>query len=181
MRKTNSLARDRFLLGILIGIGVLVVAALILFFTRQGQITYGDDSTPAGALQNYFLAIQKRDYTRAYTYLADRPGKLGLDDFRRPFFSNQAGEITGTAVEIGETTLDQQKQMATVQVTILRAGQGLFDTGSRQQDAASLVRQNGDWKVLSAPYPYWPADQPVGAPPKLEISPTPAVTPTNTP
>ncbi len=159
-------------------IGVLVAAALILFFTRQGQSTYGDDSTPSGALQNYFLAIQKRDYMRAYTYLADRPGKLGLDDFRRPFFSNQAGEISGTAVEISETTLDQQNQTATVQVTILRAGQGLFDTGSHQQEAATLVQQNGDWKVLSAPYPYWPADQPVGVPPGLQPSPAPAFTPT---
>ncbi len=171
-----TLGRDRFLLGILIGIGVLVVAALILFFARQGQATYGDDSTPAGALQNYFLAIQKRDYARAYSYLADQPGKLGLDDFRRPFLSYQAGEISRTAVEIGETTLDQQNQTATIQVLILGASQGLFDTGSRRQDVATLVQQNGAWKVLSAPYPYWSAEQPAGAPPKLEPSPTPAST-----
>ncbi len=162
-------------------IGVLVAAALILFFTRQGQSTYGDDSTPSGALQNYFLAIQKRDYTRAYTYLADQPGKLGLDDFRRPFFSNQAGEISGTAVEISETTLDQQNQTATVQVTILRASQGLFDTGTRRQDAAALVRQNGAWKVMMAPYPYWPSEQPIQAPPKIQPSPSPAFTPTGSP
>ena len=35
--------QDRFLIGILIGIGVLIVVALTIFFTRQNKQTYMSD------------------------------------------------------------------------------------------------------------------------------------------
>jgi hypothetical protein len=114
---------DRVLFGILIGIGVLVMVALVLFFIRQGQITYGDDSTPAGALQNYLLAIQKRDYERAYSYMADQPGKPSLEPFRQAFLTYQGENITSIPVEINDTILDEQKQTAVIQVTMLHSGQ----------------------------------------------------------
>ena len=62
--------RDRFLLAILAGIGILVIITLVLFFIRQGNTGYQDESTPAGVVNNYVLALQRRDYQRAFTYLA---------------------------------------------------------------------------------------------------------------
>jgi len=42
--------QDRFLVGILVGIGVLVVIALGLFFTRQDKQEYISDDTPKGVV-----------------------------------------------------------------------------------------------------------------------------------
>ncbi len=171
--------KDRFLLGIFIGIGVLVVTALILFFIRQGQSSYGDESTPAGVLQNYFLAIQKHDYERAYGYVAEQPGKPSLDLFRQSFltYSDQGATISNTPVEINDTILDEQKQTAVIQVTMLHSGQDLFGTGYRTNDTATLALKNGAWKITRAPYPYWPLDLPVEPPAKL---PAPTLSPAPT-
>jgi len=176
------MGKDRFLTGILVGIGVLVVAALIFFFIRQGQVDYGDDSTPAGALQNYILAIQKRDYERAYSYLAVQDGKPSLSQFREPFLSYLQESVSGTAVEVDQTFLDGQNQTATIQVFILNSTSDIFGTAVRNSDVATLVQQNGAWKVLTAPYPYgYPNMLQKIQPPPL-YSPTPTVTlPTPTP
>lgn len=172
--------RDRFLLGILVGIGVMVIVALILFFTRQGRSTYGDDSTPAGALQNYLLAVQKQDYARAYSYLADSPNKPTLLAFEQPFMSYQSQEVANSAVEIGKVFEDPQTGTATVQVSMLQGNQGLFGNPTRAVISASLVRQNGAWKVVSAPYPYASQEPLVPAPYKVPPTLPPTLTPTVT-
>jgi len=169
------MGKDRFLIGIFVGIGVLVVAALILFFARRGQDTYVDDSTPQGVLRNYVLALQKRDYERAYGYLADQSQKPDLNQFRQAFLSYQSGYVAGTAVEINDTYLDEQNQTAIIQVTLLRGSQDLFGSGYRSSDTATLVRQGGAWKISQVPYPYAPPDFPQIAPTR---QPSPTVTPT---
>ncbi|MBW2589509.1 MAG: hypothetical protein JRD71_02105, partial [Deltaproteobacteria bacterium] len=64
--------KDRFLIGILVGIGVLITAALVVFFTRQGDgQTYMQESTPDGVVHNYVLALQQGDFQKAYGYLSD--------------------------------------------------------------------------------------------------------------
>lgn len=168
--------KDRFLTGILIGISVLIVAALILFFIRQKPSTYVDDSQPAGALQNYCLAVQKRDYERAYSYLAGQSGKPSLEAFRQDFLSYQGDAVANTTVEVGDAIIDAQDQTATVQVTLLNGNGDIFSSPSRTRASASLVRENGAWKITRAPYPFSFPDFPVEAPPKLAPSPVPTVT-----
>jgi hypothetical protein len=48
--------QDRFLTGILIGVVVLVVAAVGLFIFRGGEQTYLDENTPKAVVLNYVLA-----------------------------------------------------------------------------------------------------------------------------
>ena len=62
--------QDRFLIAILAGIGLLVVAAFVLFFVRQSNLNYVSDDTPEGVVQNFVLALHKGDYEKAYAYLA---------------------------------------------------------------------------------------------------------------
>ncbi len=171
--------RDRFLIGILIGIGVLVLVALILFLSRQGQSQYGDESSPSGVLHNYILALQKRDYERAYRYLADFEGKPDLAQFQQSFLSNQGQSIDNTPVEIGETVADELNQSAFVQMTLIHGSRDLFDSGYRETNTASLVRQNGAWKIQSIPYPYgsWPIKAEPAYTPLPTRTPIPTLTP----
>ena len=58
--------QDRFLTGILIGIGVLIVISVALFFMRKdSQLTYLDDTKPENVVHNYAVAVYKKDYDKA--------------------------------------------------------------------------------------------------------------------
>lgn len=145
--------QDRFLVGILIGIAVLVMAAVALFFARRGTLDYGPEGTPAGVVRNYIVALKKSDFDRALGYLADFSGRPDSFAFRQTFQQFQASEVAGTGVEVGEETVDGDR--AFVQVSMIRGGGGLFSDVYRDTQPAELVRQGGVWKIKGMPYPFW--------------------------
>ncbi len=175
----RSRSPDRFLFGIFVGIGVLVLAALVLFFTRQSN-DYGSESSPAGVLHNYILAIQKKDYQRAYRYLA-ADSSLNFSLFQQSFMAYPSSALDNTTVEIGTTTLDEQNQTALVQLTLLSSSPDLFGDFSRRTEVASLIFQDGSWKILSVPYPYQGPNMPLPAPNKVPPRQLPSPTPTEAP
>ncbi len=145
--------QDRFLIGILIGIGVLIVAALVVFFAGQNQVTYLPEDAPDGVVHNYVLAVLNKDYPRAYGYLADLNNKPTYDTFREAF---AVGRIvpgqTGIKVGTAEVTGDS----ATVDITLMNPSGGPFDSGFNDVGRAQLVMQNGAWKISSLPaYNVW--------------------------
>ena len=145
--------QDRFLVGILIFIGLLVIAALVLFFVRQEAPAYGPEDQPEGVIRNYAVALQKGDYSRAYNYLADVSYKPTYDSFLSAFMTRQL-DTGNAALQIGEKPL-QSDDKATLAITVLYPGSGPFDTGWSSTDKATLVRQNGAWKITYLPYPFW--------------------------
>lgn len=147
--------RDRFLLGILIGIGVLIVAALILFFVRNESQEYVDDSTPQGALRNYFLAVHQGDYERAYGYIMESAQKPDFDQFQKHFTQYNAEEVNRTVVEIGEVLSGAQTERVSFRVYVIRPATSLLGDSSRSARTVVLVQQDGQWKLEEAPYPFW--------------------------
>jgi len=144
---------DRVLTGILIGIAVLVVAAVGLFFLRRGAQTYGPENDPAGVVRNYILALQKQDYERAYTYLASLDEKPTLAEFRSPFVNYQAQEVSGTVLELVE--MDKRAIETTVSLTLLRGSSGPFSSPNREVALARLRLEGEQWKIVEMPYPFW--------------------------
>jgi hypothetical protein len=158
--------QDRFLMGILIFIVALVIAAVVLFFVRNEKPAYGAEDKPEGVLFNYAVALQLHDYERAYGYLADKDDKPTYNTFHQAFLTRQLD--TGTsALQIGNVQILEDGE-AWVEVTIQYAGNGLFDNGSASTDKGTLLRQNGTWKITFLPYPYWGWDwyQPTPVPVK---------------
>ncbi len=145
--------QDRFLIGILVFIGVLVVAAVMLFFTRHETQNYSPEDTPEGVIRNYSLALQNRDFERAYSYLADKDNKPGFDNFRLAFLNRQL-DVSTAAVQVGKVQKPSTDQ-ALVDVTIVYASTGPFSQGWSSPGTATLVRQNGGWRMTSMPNPYW--------------------------
>lgn len=145
--------QDRFLTGILIGIGVLVVIALAVFFTRKDTQTYVSDDAPEGVVHNYVLAVLNKDYEKAYGYLADLDNKPTYDEFRRAFLN---GEVNpdNQAVDIGDSeTFDDT---ATVSLDLIYNSTDPFSTGWRNAQTAQLLKQNGTWKLTLMPqYNFW--------------------------
>jgi len=144
--------QDRFLTAILIVIGLLVVAAVGLYFLRQDRADYLPGSTPEEVVHNYVLAVQNRDYPRAYTYLADTPTRPSVENFRQGLL-NQRGDFSTAAVEIGSARI--QGDEAEVDVAIVRANADLFGDLYRDQQVALLRREGDSWKIVQMAYPYW--------------------------
>jgi hypothetical protein len=142
---------DRFLTGILIGIGVLIVLALALFFVQRERVDYMAEDTPAGVVHNYVRAIEQQDYERAYSYLADTETKPSYSAFRITLTQDFAGNRATAAVEDAEV-FDNE---AIVGLIIVRPGYGLFAQPYQERQTVLLVRQNEAWKITRAPWPYW--------------------------
>jgi hypothetical protein len=145
--------QDRFLISILVGIGVLIVVALTVFFTRQNKQTYVSDSTPEGIAHNYVLALLNKDYPKAYDYLADLTNKPTYDQFRQAFATGQLNP-SNAGIKIG--TADITGDDASIQVDMINASSDPFSSEYTNNDSAQLVKQNGAWKISSMPtYSLW--------------------------
>ncbi len=145
---------DKFLIGILVFIGVLLIAALALFFAHANSQTYLPEETPQNVIHNYLLAVQLGDFERAYSYLKEDENMPTLDEFRQ---SIQYWPGSSNAdVEIGDakTTGDQ----AMVEVLFTYGSADPFESPTRgwnNSGLASLSLQNGEWKIAAMPSPYW--------------------------
>jgi len=145
--------QDRFLTGILIGIGLLVVLALTVFFTRKGSQTYIAEDAPEGVVHNYVVAVLEKDYEKAYGYLADLERKPTYEEFRSAFLQGMVNP-GNSAVDIGEANINDDE--AYVDVALIYNPSDPFSTGYRDVQRAVLVRQNGAWRISSMPpYYFW--------------------------
>lgn len=145
--------QDRFLTGILVGIAVLVVIALAVFFLRQNSQSYVSEDVPEGVVQNYVLAVLNGDYEKAYGYLADLDNKPTYEQFRDAFLKGVVNP-NNSAVDIGNS--DVNGDTASVEVALIYNPGDPFSTGSRDVQRAILVRQGGAWKLSSMPtYYFW--------------------------
>lgn len=157
--------QDRFLIGILIGIVVLVVISLGLFFTRKDSENYIADDTPEGVVHNYVVAIHKSDYEKAYGYLADKDNKPTFTNFRQAFIINRVSP-NNVGLEIG--TADIRGEDATVSLSTIYNASDPFSNGYRNSEVALLTRQAGQWKLEQMPFNFWAYDwyQPTSMPVK---------------
>lgn len=144
--------QDRFLLGILIGIAVLVLLALVVFFLRPDGLQYGPDDTPEGVVRNFVVAIHLQDYQKAYDYLAEGENKPTFDQFSDPF---QLKYITPAEAGIEILDASTSAQSASVQASIIYNARDPFAGSYRSSDQAMLVLQSGQWKIKQMPYPFW--------------------------
>jgi hypothetical protein len=152
MKKT-----DRFLVGLVAGIVVLVVVTLVVAL-RQPAPTYQPDDTPEGVAHNYLLALQQSDYARAYGYLSPTlPGyPADSDEFAQHTARHRwsFGFDEETAVTITGATINGDR--ATARATINRFyNDGPFSSGvSTTQFILVLREENGDWKITRSDR-YW--------------------------
>jgi hypothetical protein len=145
--------QDRFLTGILVGIAVLVVIALAVFFIRRDTQSYISEDVPEGVVHNYVLAVLNGDYEKAYGYLADLDHKPTDEQFRDAFLTGIVNP-SNSAVDIGPSEV--AADTASVEVALIYNPSDPFSTGYRDVQRALLVKQEGAWKLSSMPtYYFW--------------------------
>ena len=144
--------QDRFLTGILVGIAVLVVIALVVFFLRQTSQSYISEDSPEGVVHNYVLAVLDNDYEKAYGYLADLDHKPTYAQFRDAFLTG-AVNPNNSAIDIGASEISDET--ASVEVALIYNPSDPFSTGYRDTQRAVLVREGIAWKLSSMPCFYF--------------------------
>lgn len=144
--------QDRFLTGILVGIGVLIVIALTVFFLRRDTQTYLSEDAPEGVVHNYVLAVLNKDYKKAYGYLADIDNKPTYEQFRDAFLKGMVNP-DNSAIDVGKSEINGDT--ASVEVAMIYSPGDPFSTGYRDVQRAILVKQSGTWKLSSMPYYYF--------------------------
>ena len=155
----NSSRRWLVIFAIAIGVLVLATVSLVLF-TKNSQVTLLSADTPQGTVQRYLIALQEKDYQKAYSYLSfDSSLKMPYMSYNDWLSSVSAmpGTYNQTAwkATLGKVTLDGDN--ATVEVTIdtFRAG-GLFSNSQNSQIIPfQLSRTAGVWFITSPNYVYW--------------------------
>jgi len=143
---------DKFLVGIVAGIVVLVVVALLLTLTRPGE-SYRADDTPEGVVHNYLLALQKGDYERAYSYLS--PNILaGLpetveeftDDIQNAEWEFRFDQDSSLTVQSTQM-LSSTRENVEVHETNASMG-GLFDSSPYTNSfKMRLILNDGQWRI----------------------------------
>ena len=145
--------QDRFLTAIVVGIGVLIVSALAVYFTRQGAGSYVAEDTPEGVVHNYVLAVLNKDYPKAYGYLAGLNNKPTLDQFRQAFAVGRLNPA-GSSIQIGKSTVSAND--ASVEVDMVNQPGDPFSSSYNNVGTAQLVREGGAWKISAMPtYNLW--------------------------
>ena len=134
---------------------VLVAAAIIIVLARANTEEYTADDNPAGVVHNYFLAIQRKEYEKAYDYLSDElKSKPDLDDFI--ITVDNHGNYPETALKIGEATITGDRAQVRVSLTTFNDS-GLFDSRSYSNQDTDHLRPDADGqrKLIEYVYPYW--------------------------
>ncbi len=142
---------DKFLISIVSGVIVLIVAAFVVALTRPVP-TYKSDSTAEGVAFNYLLAFHRSDYGRAQGYLSrslkSRPNSAEQfgRDVERMGYSPSRNENTTWSIESSRVTGDR---------TIVIVRQMVYSSSafSSQYSSTFEIRmqlEDGAWKIVDS-------------------------------
>lgn len=151
-------AADRFFLAILAGLGVLLLAAVLSVIVLRQPASAPPSDTPEGVVQNFYIALEERDYHRAYDLLSTQgEAQPTRDDFVRFNADRQAYEGP-QRVRIDSQRITGDFATVTVTVTHYSANTQPFGgTGEYSYaETFSLRREADGWRISDLPYRYRP-------------------------
>ncbi len=144
--------QDRFLTAILMGIIFIVILALVVFFVRREEQGYISEETPEGVVHNYVYALSTGDYEKAHGYIYQQNGSPSYGSFLS-FATDFQSQFGRTGIQIHSSKIAGSE--AYVEVYIIYSSTGPFDSGWRDTGTANLLLQDGQWKIILMPYPYF--------------------------
>ena len=142
---------DRFLIGIVIGIVALVIAAFAITLQRP-KASYKTDDTPENVAHNYLLAFEQEDFERAYAYLSpDLEGyPADLNAFMHDVQANrwEFGYERNHTLNIEGSRPSGEFTLVNVRETTFY-NNGLFESQPSVSTFTLRLKQlDGQWKVV---------------------------------
>lgn len=147
---------DKFMLGIVIGVVLLVATAFFVALQRP-KVKYLTDSSPSGVAHNYLLAIKKHDYKVAYRFLSanlpNYPVSLDkfIDDVKESNWEFNISE--SQALKIDSSKIYGNRAEVIVINSDLYDG-APFRSQYEDKFSMDLKRANGKWKIVNSER-YW--------------------------
>ncbi len=140
---------DRFLIGIMIGVVLLVAVALAVVRMRPVPEYMGGD-TPEAVAHDYLLALQREDWPRAHSALATSlacypaTAEVLFNDLSAQPYERDFDNVT---LRVEASSIEGDSAIVTVRETHFQTG-GIFSSGQSTSDfEMSLSRQDGSWRV----------------------------------
>jgi hypothetical protein len=150
---TNRKSIDKFLVAIVIGAILLVIIVFIVILTKP-KPDYLPENSPEGVAHNYLFALEKGDYSRAYSYLSPKiegyPEDTddfikGIEDYSFRFNQDRVTSQQIESVQSGEKTA-----IITIKETTFSEG-GIFERSEYTSSFdMNLDLENGDWKITES-------------------------------
>jgi len=145
---------DRFLIGIVVGLAALLLAAGIsVAFLRQPARELPAD-TPGGTVQRFYIALEQKDYAGAYAYLSDSMSKKPTREEFTRYNTRLGPNSSRERIRIQDETVTDSEATVTVAVTIFYNGGGPFGGSSEYTSTQvfTLRREDGTWRITTLPY-----------------------------
>ena len=149
---------DRFLLGIVAGVVLLVVLAFAAA-RLQPEPSYLPEGSPEASAHNYLLALEREDWSRAHGYLSPSlicypaTAAVLIDDLSEEGARNR--DFEGVELRVGATSVEGDLALVTVREARYWTG-GLFDSGQSTSDFEMKLRREADaWRILRSDRYWW--------------------------
>lgn len=152
---------DKFLIGIVIGVVILIGVAFAVAFLRP-EPTFQLEDTPAGVAHNYLLALQQKEYERAYGYLSPSlesyPTSVDIfvDNIDRHSWQFRELQDGSTTLTVESTDMTDNRAEVSVREDRFREG-GLFESSQHTYTFEMRLRFDATrkaWKIVGSDS-YW--------------------------
>lgn len=154
---------DRFLIFILAGIGLLILAAVVSVALLKSPAPEPAVNSPSGVVKQFLVAIDKEEYNQAYSLLTgDMTKEATLNEFMN-FNTRQYGYREQLRYQLGAENINGNS--ATVRVTITSYYENSSPFGSNQysyQEVFRTERLDGNWQISYLPGRFFPYDKYLG-------------------
>ena len=148
---------SRLLIGFGIGIAVLVILTVVLALALgQKNAPLLSSDTPEGTVQRFLLAVQEKNFTAAYEYLAPAPPDINKPPQSFSYFASSALNANNAwKAELGKTTLQGKNASVEIILEVFVSG-GPFGNPIRTQNVIFSLTQSGNrWLITSPTDLYW--------------------------
>ena len=151
----NSSRRWLFIFAIVIGVLVIATVSLVLL-TKGNKVTLLPEDSPQGTVQRYLIAIQEKDYQRAFSYLSFSPtDKITSFSDWLMMVGPQSSSQSVWRATLGTVTENENNATVEINIDTLHSG-GLFgDSQFSQQINFLLIKKGNSWFITSPTYIYW--------------------------
>jgi hypothetical protein len=142
------MGQDRFLLAIVAGTVLLLVASvvIVLLMGRSRPAPPADPASPAGVVQTYIEAVRAGDPEKARGYLTREARAQALARDRNTTYQPSLNDNIRIVVETSAMT----DSTADVKVTVSRfyARSDPFSSSTTHRDVTvKLLKEDGDWRI----------------------------------